>query len=126
MSEDAPRLFIVSYLDEDVDVDLVTAVRNKGYEAYSVRDVGRRTLSDSEQLKFAADRNWMLVTHNVKDFERLHREWIKGGNNHAGIAVSKRVEIGRMFHALVNLLDQISADEAKNQLIYLMNFETKE
>lgn len=44
MSRDAPRLFIVSYLDEDVDVNLVPALRKKGFEAYSVRDVGRRTL----------------------------------------------------------------------------------
>lgn len=125
MSTDAPRLFIVYYLDEDVDVDLVFALRNKGYDAYSVRDVGRRSLGDEDQLQFATDRNWMVVTHNIKDFEQLHTAWMDKGKEHAGIAVAKRVEIGRMLHALVNLLDQYSADEAKNQLFYLLNFEKK-
>lgn len=53
MNQDAPRLFVVSYLDEDVDVDLVPA----------------------------------------------------------------------LLCALLNFLDQVSADEAKNQLFYLLNFE---
>lgn len=50
MDRDAPRLFIVSYFDEDVDVNLVPALRKKGFEAYSVRDVGRRMLPDQDQL----------------------------------------------------------------------------
>lgn len=123
MSQNAPRLFIVSYLDEDVDVDLVPALRKKGYEAYSVRDIGRRTLDDEEQLQFSADRGWTLVTHNANDFKELHVTWLRQEKNHAGIIISKRVEIGRMLRALLNLLDQVSADEAKNQLFYLLNFE---
>lgn len=125
MSANAPRLFIVSFLDEDVDVDLVPALRKKGYEAYSVRDVGRRGLSDEEQLKFATERGWTLVSHNVPHFEGIHKEWLNADKKHAGIIVSKRVEIGRMLRALLNLLDQVSADEAKNQLFYLLNFEKK-
>lgn len=123
MMRDVPRLFIVSYLDEDVDVDLVPALRKNGYEAYSVHDVGRRGLSDEEQLEFATERGWTVVTHNVGHFKELHIEWLKRRKNHAGIIVSKQVEIGRMLRELLNLLDQVSADEAKNQLFYLLNFE---
>lgn len=122
MSLNAPRLYIVSYLDEDVDVDLVPALRQQDYEAYTVRDVGRRGLSDEAQLRFATERGWTVVTHNVNDFKRLHSTWIQG-KTHAGIIVSKRLEIGRMLRALLNLLDQVSAEEAKNQLFYLSNFE---
>lgn len=125
MSQDAPRLFIVSFLDEDIDVDLVPALRKRGYEAYSVRDVGRRGLTDKEQLQFATERGWVLVTHNIPHFEDLHRVWLRNKRNHAGIIVSKRAEIGRLLRALLNLLDQVSSDEAKNQLFYLMNFEKK-
>lgn len=123
MNPDAPRLFIVSYLDEDVDVDLVPALRQEGFEAYSVRDVGRRTLPDIEQLRFAAERGWTLVTHDVEHFKLLHIEWLEQGRDHSGIVVSKRVEIGRMLRALLNLLNRVSAEEARNQLFYLLNFE---
>ncbi len=123
MSVDAPRLFIVSFLDEDVDVDLVPPLRAQGFEAYSVRDVGRRSMSDEDQLYFATERGWTLVTHNVLDFKKLHTQWVNQGRDHAGIIVSKRVEIGRMLRALLNLLNQISADDAKNRLFHLLNFE---
>jgi hypothetical protein len=123
MSLNAPRLYIVSYLDEDVDVDLVPALHQQDYEAYTVRDVGRRGLSDEEQLRFATERGWTIVTHNVNDFKRLHSKWMQQGKAHAGIIVSKRLEIGRMLRTLLNLLNQVSAEEAKNQLFYLSNFE---
>lgn len=123
MEKVAPRLYIVSYLDEDVDTDLVAPSRHRGYEAYSVRDVGRRGKTDIEQLAFATERGWALVTHNVRHFKQLHDEWQSGGKEHVGIIVSKRMEIGRMLRALSNLLDRVSADEVRNQLLYLQNFE---
>ncbi len=123
MNRDVPVLFIVSYLDEDVAVDLVPALRQHGFEAYSVRDVGRRAMSDEDQLRFATERGWTLVTHNVEDFKRLHGKWTNAGQDHAGIVVSKRIEIGRMLRAMLNLLNRVSAEEAKNQLFYLLNFE---
>ena len=101
MNPNAPRLFIVSYLDEDVDVDLVPALRKEGFEVYSVRDVGRRMLLDDDQSQFATERGWTLVTHDVEHFKLLHIEWLKQSRDHAGIVVSKRVEIGRMLGALV-------------------------
>ena len=97
MERIAPRLFIVPYLDEDVDTDLVTPLRKHGYEAYSVRDAGMRERSDQEQLIFASERSWTLVTHNVKDFKALHAKWQAEGREHSGIIVSKRMEIGRML-----------------------------
>ncbi len=123
MSPDPPRLFITTFLDEDVDVDLVRGLKEHGFEAYSVRDVGRRSMSDEDQLRFAAERGWTLVTHNVQDFKKLHGQWLNEGRDHAGIIVSKRVDVGRILRALLNLLNQVSADEAKNQLFYLLNYE---
>jgi predicted nuclease of predicted toxin-antitoxin system len=118
-----PRLFVVLYLDEDVDVDLVPPLRREEYEVYCVRDVGTRQRDDPEQLTFAAERGWTILTHNVKDFRRWHSQWMAEGKEHAGIIVSKRMEIGRMLRALLNLLDRVSADEMRNQLLYLQNFE---
>lgn len=123
MTAAAPGLFVILFLDEDVDTDLVAPVRAKGYEAYCVRDLGLLHKDDSELLIFAAERGWTIVTHNVRHFRHWHDQWMKEGRTHAGIIVSKRMEIGRMLRALLNLLDRVSADEIYNQLLYLQNFE---
>lgn len=123
MTNPEPRLFAVLFLDEDVDTDLVAPLRAKGYEAYCVRDLGLLHHSDPEQLAFAAERGWTIVSHNVRDFKYWHSQWMAEGKTHSGIIVSKRMEIGRMLRALLNLLDRISADEIRNHLLYLQNFE---
>jgi len=117
------RLFAILYLDEDVDTDLVAPLRQRGYEVYCVRDVGTRQRDDPEQIVFAAERGWAIVTHNVEHFQNWHNQWMAEGKEHAGIIVSKRMEIGRMLRALPNLLDRVSAGEILNQLLYLQNFE---
>ena len=119
----APRLFLVLYLDEDVDPDLIAPLQQRGYEAHSAHDIGMRRRGDPEQLNFAAERGWTLLTHNVKHFRQWHERWMAEGKEHAGIIVSRRMEIGRMLRALLNLLDQVSADEVRNQLLYLQNFD---
>ena len=123
MSQTEPRLFAVLFLDEDVDTDLVAPLHAKGYEAHCVRDMGLLHLSDPEQLAFASERGWTVVTHNTAHFKYWHGQWLQENKAHAGIIVSKRMEIGRMLRALFNLLDRISADEMCNQLLYLQNFE---
>ncbi len=123
MKPPEPRLFAILFLDEDVDTGLVAPLRARGYAAYCVRDLGLLHNSDSEQLAFAAQRGWTLVTHNVKHFQLLHTHWIAEGKTHAGIIVSKRMEIRRVLAALLNVLDRFSAEEMQNQLLYLQNYE---
>lgn len=44
-------------LDEDVQVELAGALKTRGVNAVSAQELGRRGLSDEEQLKFASDDN---------------------------------------------------------------------
>jgi len=41
------------YLDENVPEAVSTALRLRGYDVLTVRDAGRKGLSDIEQLKYA-------------------------------------------------------------------------
>jgi predicted nuclease of predicted toxin-antitoxin system len=41
------------YLDENVPEAVSTALRLRGYDVLTVRDAGRKGLSDVEQLKYA-------------------------------------------------------------------------
>ena len=62
-------------LDEDVQVGLVVALKAKGIDATSVQELGRRGLSDIEQLKLASANGWVFFTYNVGDFVKLHKQF---------------------------------------------------
>jgi len=61
-------LFIFLYTDEDVTDCLAELFRQRGYGAASALEAGTVGLSDAEQLSFAADRDWTILTYNRKDF----------------------------------------------------------
>ncbi len=127
----APKLtlYFVPYFDEDVSTAVMEALRERGFEAHCARDEGMtlaalgRRVRDEEQLAYAVKRGWTIVTFNRGDFARLNDQYMENRLEHAGIIVSKRMTVGQMFRALLNLLDRMSADEIRNQLVYLPNFE---
>jgi hypothetical protein len=49
----------------------------------------------------------------------LHLEYLSQGREHAGIIVAKQVPIGETVRRLSILLEQVSADEIRNQLRWL-------
>ena len=62
----------ILYLDHDVHLYFVAALRRHGYEANSTHECGNREASDEEQLTFAANRSWTLLSYNIDDFSNLH------------------------------------------------------
>jgi predicted nuclease of predicted toxin-antitoxin system len=62
-------LFIEFYLDEDVDVLVADLIRARGFTAITTRDAGNLHKDDDEQLSYAADNQFVFVTHNRVDFE---------------------------------------------------------
>lgn len=127
-----PTLYLVPYFDEDFDLNVMDALKAQGYQVHCARDEGfttaqlKRTVGDTEQLAYAVSRAWTVVTFNRGDFANLHTEYLTKGWEHNGIVVSLQVETGRAVRALLNLLDQVSVDQVRNQLLYLQNFETVE
>ncbi len=118
MAAQEPTLYIVPYFDEDFDLKVMEALHQRGHEAHCARDEGMIATSDAEQLAYAVRHDWTLVTFNRGDFARLHKQYLTNGWEHAGIVLSPQRETGRVLRALLNLLDRISADEARNQLSY--------
>ena len=110
------------YLDEDVHSFIARALRLRGWEAMTVVESGRQGETDSAQLQFAIERDFAVLTYNVGDFARLHAEVVAQGNHHAGVILATQDDPRRNLRALFNLLSTCSAEELRDQLVYLNNW----
>ncbi len=65
------------YCDEDVRVEVAAFLIQTGHRAWTT--VGERRLGawDSDQLRYASDHGWTLITHNRRDF---HTSMMRGRN----------------------------------------------
>src|SRR2546427_6489696 len=75
------------YADENLDRFLIQALRLRGLDVFSAREAGRLGAADDEQLAYATSLARTLVTHDHRDFRRLHRQWQEAGRPHGGIAI---------------------------------------
>ena len=77
--------------------------------------------SDSEHLDYAASAGRAIVTSDERDFQRLHRDWMRGGREHMGIVIlqQQRWRRGEQIRRLTRLLTTVPADEMSNRVEYL-------
>lgn len=73
----------IVYMDECVRIPLAARLRLRGFTVFTARDEGLAGVSDTEQLAYATRRGWLIVSHNTRDFMRLHRRV----RIHTGIAL---------------------------------------
>ncbi len=60
-----------------------------------------------------------IVTHNRRDFEKLADDYHARGGEHAGIIIAVRRRKTEFASRLLKILNQISADEIENQVVYI-------
>jgi hypothetical protein len=113
------RLFIHLYLDEDVDVLVAHLLRGRGFDATTTIDAGQLGSPDEQQLLYAARNEMAVLTHNREDFEALATRFYETGRTHSGIFIATRHPPQRVVQRMLILLDDITAEEMVNQLIYL-------
>jgi predicted nuclease of predicted toxin-antitoxin system len=119
------RLFIFLYTDEDVTPRLAELLRERGHEAESAMAAGTIGFSDEEQLSFAANRGWTILTCNRKDFSFLARQWQDAGREHAGIVISRQFsnrQTGELLRQTCSLIDSVSAEEMRNTVRNLQSY----
>jgi predicted nuclease of predicted toxin-antitoxin system len=81
------------YTDHDVALQVALLLRQIGHTAITARDLGLERAGDDEHLLTAAQRGWILVTHNRQHFLLLHdawRRWLRVfgvSTVHAGILI---------------------------------------
>lgn len=104
------------FLDEDVDLIVGDIVRSRGFETLSTRDAGRKSKDDRDQLGFAAENGYVILTHNRNDYLRLAVEWFETGQTHAGIIISAQRRPKDMAERVLRILERFTAEELRNQL----------
>ena len=106
-------------LDEDVYPRLNQSLQQRGINATHIQEMGRKGLSDLAQLEYAVKQQCCLVTFNVRDFVKLHRQYMERNNNYYGIIVSRQMPLSQCLKRLLILLENVSPNEIKNQLFFL-------
>ena len=113
------ELFISIYLDEDVDPVIGETTAARGFRSVTARDALQLGGPDPEQLAYAVEQGMCSVTHNRGDFEESHRQYIAAGQNHAGIITAVRRRPYEIAYRPLQILNRITADEMRNQLLYI-------
>ncbi len=73
------------YSNENFPLPVVEELRRLGHDVLTTRDAGKSNegIPDDEVLRFATENGRAVITHNRRDFIRLHRQ----SPYHAGIIV---------------------------------------
>jgi hypothetical protein len=121
VSREAP-LFIRLYLDEDVHKQVAAGLRLRSFDVVSAHEIGRWGFTDESQLSYASSEGRAIFTYNASDYLELHQEWLRRGKDHCGIIVSDQLRLGETVRRLLRLLNQVAADEMKNQVRWLQAF----
>ena len=105
--------------DEDVWAGLAEALRQAGFDAISVSELGRKGLSDEEQLTFAAAEGRAIITHNIQDFAPLAEIHFQRNLTHAGIIVARQFEKGELLRRALSLIESLTTEELANTLRFI-------
>ena len=111
------------YFDEDVHPFIAEALRRRGWEALTTVEAEKRESADLDQIRFATEGGYAILTYNVRDFPRFHQQLIAAGEKHAGILIATQDDPNQTIRILLNLLGTFSAKDLYNQLLYVNNWE---
>ncbi len=109
------------YLDEDtMDSDLLTALRRRNVDVISTEEAQMFSSSDEEQLQWALKHQCVTYSFNVRDFYKIHTNWIDNRQNHSGIILGvQNYSIGEQMRRILRIIASKSAEDMKNQVEFL-------
>lgn len=110
------------YVDEDASEHaVIDGLRARGFDLLTTAEAGRPGTNDTDQLVFASREKRTLYSFNVRDFARLHTEYLRQGRDHSGIVMipDQRYSIGEKIRALAAFMSQTSREEMVNRIEFL-------
>ncbi len=113
---------LLLYFDEDAaEQVLILALRSRGIQVGSPHEVGLLGADDLVQLRWCTDRGYTLVSHNVSDFCRYHRDFLARGECHWGLILVKQqaFSIGERLRRLIRIAHSFSPKAMQNRVEFL-------
>jgi len=110
------------YLDEDsMSHSLAAALRSRGVDLLTALEVVLISVPDEDHLSFASAQGRVIYSHNVRDFYRLHSEFLQRGLSHAGIVLShqQQFSVGERMRRLMKVRATLSAEDMLNRVEFL-------
>lgn len=109
-------------VDEDAQHrNLAPVLRARGMDVVTVSEAALTGEEDEVVLAFAAREGRALYTFNVRDFCRLHSEYLQQNREHAGIIAVpyQRYSVGEQLRRLFQLMNTKSAGQMRCALEFL-------
>lgn len=113
------------HLDEDTEEHaLVLALRERGLDVKTCGESNLRSAGDNEQLCAAAKDCRVLVSYNIADFCRIHKELLQRDEHHAGIVLiqQQRLSVGEIVARLLRLAAALEAHEMNDRVEFLSHW----
>lgn len=113
--------------DEDADAHaLLKALRDRGLDVSSSRELGLLRWSDEQQLTWALQETRVIYTYNAADFCRLHSQILRQQRHHAGIIIGDQqtLSIGDEMRKLLKIGESHTAVDLRDRLEFLSNWST--
>ena len=117
---------ITLYFDEDAqDSDLIQALDLRGVDVIGAWGAGMRERIDEDHLLWAAAQKRTLYSFNVRDYCRLHAEFVVQSRSHAGIIVARQqhYSVGEQMRRLLKIIATRLAEEMTNKIEFLGDWE---
>ncbi len=110
------------YLDEDVDLLLAKVIRDRGYDILSTHEAKMHEADDYSQIDFAAPQGRAILTHNIRDFHRIAKEYVKNNKLHSGIILSSQLPFKELLRRTLRMLNKRNAEDISNHIVWLSDF----
>lgn len=103
-------------LDEHIPGAVAVGLKQKSIEVATVQELGRAGLSDAEQVEFASQKSWVLVTFD-SDFLSMARKEVE----HSGIVwcPERKYSVGQLVRALALVHAVLDREAMKNHVEFL-------
>jgi predicted nuclease of predicted toxin-antitoxin system len=106
-------------LDEDVRVTIGAILRQRGYDVIHVLEADRTGKTDPEQLAYAVSQQRAILTHNIRHFILLNKQYHEEGKEHFGILLSDQVPLRELLRRTLRFLSRRTAEDVKNNALWL-------
>jgi hypothetical protein len=106
-------------------ISFVNILRAQGFDVLTAWEANQIGKDDREQLLFAYKQKRVLFSHNIVDFIKIHKDFLRNNNNHSGILISPQRKYSALHQArLVKLISQkLDIRSIRNNLFFISNWD---